>query len=89
MTLTEALAASLPQCAPKSFDRRVSNAHTIKKATEVEALRANGQPELAACCVPECVYRGFCPEFKCCGFAKSPAFAAAVAAYRGGARPND
>ena len=55
----------------------------------VEALRENGQPELAACCVPECVYRGFCPEFKSCGFAKTQAFKAAVEAYRGGARPND
>ena len=25
-------------------------------------------PVLASCCVPECIYRGFCPEFKCCGF---------------------
>lgn len=23
---------------------------------------------LASVCVPECIYRGFCPEFKCCGF---------------------
>ncbi|MDO4528354.1 MAG: thymidylate synthase ThyX [bacterium] len=49
---------------------------------------AKEQPEVAACCVPECVYRGFCPEFKCCGYAKTPAFEAACEAYRGGAKMN-
>lgn len=29
------------------------------------------QPEVGECCVPECVYRGFCPEFKSCGFCGS------------------
>ncbi len=54
----------------------------------VDAIAAEN-PELASCCVPECVYRGFCPEFKCCGYANSPAFAEAVRAYRGGARDNN
>ena len=40
------------------------------------------EPELAACCVPECVYRGFCPEFKSCGYTSTPAYAEAVKAYR-------
>lgn len=39
-------------------------------------------PELAECCVPECVYRGFCPEFRSCGFARTAAFAEAVDKYR-------
>lgn len=38
-------------------------------------------PELASCCVPECVYRGFCPEFKCCGFVDTDAFKEARAKY--------
>lgn len=29
-------------------------------------------PELVEVCVPECVYRGFCPEFKTCGKAQMP-----------------
>lgn len=33
----------------------------------VEEL-AKYEPELASVCVPECVYRGFCPELKSCGF---------------------
>jgi hypothetical protein len=49
---------------------------------------AQDNPELASCCVPECVYRGFCPEFKCCGFAHSPAFERARAAYQDGAKEN-
>jgi len=43
---------------------------------------AKVEPELAACCVPDCVYRGFCPEFKSCGFVDSPAYAEAVKRYR-------
>ncbi|MBR1921115.1 MAG: thymidylate synthase ThyX [Kiritimatiellae bacterium] len=40
------------------------------------------EPEVAACCVPECVYRGFCPEFRPCGYCGSAAWEKAVAAYR-------
>ena len=29
------------------------------------------EPELANACVPSCLYRGFCPEIKSCGFANS------------------
>ena len=43
---------------------------------------AKQEPELAACCVPDCVYRGFCPEFKCCGFVNTPAYQEAVRKYR-------
>lgn len=48
----------------------------------VVAEIAKVEPEVAACCVPECVYRGFCPEFKPCGFCDSPAFAKMLADYR-------
>lgn len=47
----------------------------------VDAIAAQ-EPEVAACCVPECVYRGFCPEFKSCGYCDTPAFKEAVAKYR-------
>lgn len=39
----------------------------------VDAI-ATANPEVASCCVPECVYRGFCPEFKSCGFVNTEAF---------------
>jgi hypothetical protein len=40
------------------------------------------EPEVGECCVPECVYRGFCPEFKPCGYCDTPAFQEALAKYR-------
>lgn len=39
----------------------------------VEELRKQ-EPELAQACVPQCIYRGFCPEFKSCGLADSEMF---------------
>lgn len=32
------------------------------------------EPELARLLVPECVYRGFCPEFKPCGYSETENF---------------
>lgn len=46
------------------------------------------QPEVASCCVPECVYRGFCPEFKCCGYTKTEAFKEARTKYLAGTKDN-
>jgi hypothetical protein len=48
----------------------------------LDALKET-QPELHSACVPECVYRGFCPEFKPCGYASTEAYRKAVAEYRG------
>lgn len=39
----------------------------------IEELRKI-EPELANACVPSCIYRGFCPEFKSCGLADSDLF---------------
>ena len=36
------------------------------------------------CCVPECVYRGHCPEYKGCGFDKTTNFEIELSIYRGG-----
>ena len=32
------------------------------------------EPQLAAACVPSCIYRGFCPELKCCGYTNTTDF---------------
>ena len=40
------------------------------------------EPELVEVCVPECVYRGFCPEIKSCGFAKTPEYFEWLSFYR-------
>jgi hypothetical protein len=62
-------------CAQASPETRQAWKEVVSKIAEVES-------EVAACCVPECVYRGFCPEFKSCGYRGSPAYEKAVAAYR-------
>ena len=48
----------------------------------VEALRAV-DPLVAARCVPECIYRGFCPEVdKCCGYCRTKDFEEKLKEYR-------
>lgn len=49
---------------------------------EVKAEVAKADPVLASVMVPECVYRGFCPEFKSCGYAETEAFERALKEYR-------
>ena len=46
----------------------------------VEELRKT-EPELAEACVPQCFYRGHCPEFKSCGLADTETFQLAVNDY--------
>jgi hypothetical protein len=42
--------------------------------TAIDEL-AKTEPEVASCCVRECVYRnGLCPEFRSCGYNKTEAF---------------
>ena len=44
----------------------------------------DSEPELYSVCVPECVYRGFCPEFYSCGFHKTESFTIRLEEYRKG-----
>ena len=62
-------------CAQASPETREAWKQVVKAIAEKE-------PELGDCCVPECVYRGFCPEFKSCGYCDTPAFKDAVKKYR-------
>lgn len=39
------------------------------------------EPELANACVPNCYYRGFCPEFESCGLADTETFPLSVNDY--------
>lgn len=43
---------------------------------------AKTEPELVSVCVPECVYRGFCPEMKGCGFSEASGFNKLLEDYR-------
>lgn len=42
------------------------------------------EPELRSVCVRECVYRGFCPEFKSCNYHKTDKFQEELEEYRRG-----
>ena len=55
----------------------------LKVKAEVKKI----EPEIAAVMVPECIYRGFCPEItKCkCRFDETPKFARDLEQYRSGA----
>jgi hypothetical protein len=39
---------------------------------------------ISQACVPECVYRGFCPEQRSCGLSKTDGYRFALEIYRGG-----
>lgn len=39
-------------------------------------------PVVASVMVPECIYRGFCPEFRPCGYANTETYKQALAEYR-------
>lgn len=39
-------------------------------------------PELVNACIPNCIYRGFCPEMKSCGFANTESFNTKLKEYR-------
>ena len=62
-------------CSQASPETRAAWKLVVEEIAKVE-------PEVASACVPECVYRGFCPEFRSCGYVNTPAFAEAVARYR-------
>jgi hypothetical protein len=62
-------------CSQASPETREAWKRVVDKIAETE-------PEVAECCVPECVYRGFCPEFKSCGFTSSPRFDEMCRKYR-------
>ncbi len=49
---------------------------------EVKAEVQKCDPVLASVMVPECIYRGFCPEFKSCGYVETDAYKTALQEYR-------
>lgn len=65
--------------------RRLCNqasAETREAWKEVKKEIEKRDPVLASVMVPECVYRGFCPEFHSCGYADTEAFRKALEEYR-------
>lgn len=50
-------------------------------STLLEEIRKE-QPELVEVCVPDCIYRGWCYEFKSCGYNKTEKFQDRLYEYR-------
>lgn len=50
-------------CGKTEFETKKIWNKVIDKLQEIE-------PELANACIPNCVYKGFCPEFESCGYTK-------------------
>jgi len=67
-----------------SRKRLCNNSHkeTINVWSNVIYTIAAIEQEIAAKCVPECIYRGFCPEIKKCGFSKSENYLTQLKEYR-------
>lgn len=51
--------------------------------TLLESIKEE-QPELYAVCVPDCIYRGWCYEYKTCGYYKTELFQQKLNEYRNG-----
>lgn len=64
--------------------RLCSQAHPETRAAwrEVKDEITKIDPVLGSVMVPECVYRGFCPEFHSCGYADTEDFKKALEEYR-------
>ena len=65
--------------------RRLCNqasAETRATWKEVKAEVEKKDPVLASVMVPECIYRGFCPEFHSCGYVNTEEYRKALNAYR-------
>ena len=69
-----------------SRKRLCNNASKKTKLAWIDALDVikEEEPEIFECCVPECVYRGFCPEYKTCGYYKTDDYKNAIVKYRKG-----
>ena len=62
-------------CNKASEETRIAWRVFLKKLKDRE-------PELFSVAVPECIYRGFCPELNSCGYTKSEAFFQQLNKYR-------
>lgn len=59
-----------------------ASAETRQAWQDVKDAVAEQDKVLASVMVRECVYRGFCPEFTCCGYVNTPAYQKELEEYR-------
>lgn len=67
-----------------SRKRLCNQAHKETKTVWQAILNAikDEMPMLYSVCVPECIYRGFCPEMRCCGYCNTEEYKKRLAEYR-------
>jgi len=65
----------------KRLCRQASAETTQAWQAVLDALKEK-DPNLVSICVPECVYRGFCPELKCCGYCNTDKYQESLKNYR-------
>lgn len=71
--------------------KRLCNQASAETRSAWEAVKVEVEkiePELASCMVPECIYRGFCPEFNSCRFYKTDEYNKQLKEYRSGINGN-
>lgn len=61
---------------------RQAHPETRKAWIEVKDEVEKVDPILASVMVPECIYRGFCPEFKSCGYCETDEYVNELLKYR-------
>lgn len=63
---------------------RLASKETREAWEEFLAYLADLEPELYGICVPDCIYRGYCYEFKSCGYSRTPSYKFQLKNYRNG-----
>ena len=69
-----------------SRKRLCHDAHAETRAAWTNVIDNINDPEIRAACVPECIYRGFCPSLSPCGYADTPGYQIALEGYRAPAK---
>ena len=85
-TVSHRIHLNAQSCINISRKRLCSKASKETREAWIELLNEIGQqePELSDTCVPECVYRGFCPEGRrSCGYATTTLFKQELDTYHG------
>ena len=79
--VAEANAQALINISRKRLCRQAAD-ETRRAWQAVRDQVAEVDPVLASVMVPECIYRGFCPEMQSCGYCDTPNYRAALERYR-------
>jgi hypothetical protein len=78
----EANAQALINSSRKRLGLGQPSPETREAWLEVKAEVSKYDPILASVMVKECIYRGFCPELKKCGYTETEAFKKELEEYR-------